>query len=164
MGTDIYLSWDKKTEEDKNKQMTGFSINAGDSGYLRASIGMTKENSVLRFVFPEEIWESAEEDGERFEFTEEGYKNLQILGFTYIMSVFTGKEIEHPETEKQKGYFKELKGTFESLSKEFGGEVQESSIDNFRFAVMWLNSLFSFYELGLDKEKEELNPKVCISW
>ena len=35
MGIDIYVEWDKRTEEDKEKQYTGFSIESGDVGYLR---------------------------------------------------------------------------------------------------------------------------------
>ncbi len=35
MGIDIYVEWDKRTEEEHDKQMTGFSIESGDVGYLR---------------------------------------------------------------------------------------------------------------------------------
>ncbi|MBA7692634.1 hypothetical protein ES703_101201 [subsurface metagenome] len=45
MGTDIYLDWKGKTKKDQEKQYTGWSIKAGDVGYLRASIGMTRENA-----------------------------------------------------------------------------------------------------------------------
>jgi hypothetical protein len=52
MGTDVYLDWKGKSKEDKEKQCTGFSIDAGEVGYLRASIGMTTENAFLRGLFP----------------------------------------------------------------------------------------------------------------
>ena len=35
MGIDIYLKWKGMTEEDKQKQFTGFSTTAGNTGYLR---------------------------------------------------------------------------------------------------------------------------------
>lgn len=53
MGTDIYLVWKNQTKKDKEGQGTGFSIDAGEVGYLRASIGMTTENYFLRLLFPD---------------------------------------------------------------------------------------------------------------
>lgn len=35
MGIDIYLSWDNMTEEEKKARYTGFSVTAGNVGYLR---------------------------------------------------------------------------------------------------------------------------------
>lgn len=35
MGIDVYLRWDNQTEEEKQKQYTGFSTNSGHTGYLR---------------------------------------------------------------------------------------------------------------------------------
>ncbi len=35
MGIDVYVEWDKRTEEETQKQYTGFSIESGDVGYLR---------------------------------------------------------------------------------------------------------------------------------
>lgn len=57
IGSNVYLEWSNKTEDEKKKQLTGFSIDAGDVGYLRASIGMMEENGVLREIFPEEFWD-----------------------------------------------------------------------------------------------------------
>lgn len=36
MGLDIYLEWSGKTDDEKDKQMTGYQV-AGDVGYLRSS-------------------------------------------------------------------------------------------------------------------------------
>jgi hypothetical protein len=44
-GTDIYLDWKGKTENKKVKQYTEWSIKAGDMGYLRARIRITRENA-----------------------------------------------------------------------------------------------------------------------
>ena len=103
MGTDIYLEWEGKTKEDKEKQTTGFSIKAGDAGYLRASIGMVTENSFLRVLFPEKYWEN---EGEqiRYEFTQKGYEALIKLGFIYILSIATGKEVKFPEAQAYKEF------------------------------------------------------------
>lgn len=35
MGIDIYVKWDGQTEAEKKAQLTGFSIDAGQHGYLR---------------------------------------------------------------------------------------------------------------------------------
>ena len=37
MGIDIYLKWDGITDDDKQKQLTGFSLTSGHLGYLRQS-------------------------------------------------------------------------------------------------------------------------------
>ena len=61
-GTDIYLYWEGKTEEDRQKQITGWNITCGDAGYLRASIGMASENACLRVIFPGDFWEHEDFD------------------------------------------------------------------------------------------------------
>ena len=35
MGIDIYMRWDGMTEEDRDKQITGFDATVGEVGYLR---------------------------------------------------------------------------------------------------------------------------------
>ncbi len=35
MGIDIYVKWEGQTTEERDKQITGFSIESGDVGYLR---------------------------------------------------------------------------------------------------------------------------------
>lgn len=35
MGIDVYLKWDKQTDEDRMGQFTGFSVTSGHLGYLR---------------------------------------------------------------------------------------------------------------------------------
>jgi hypothetical protein len=35
MGIDIYVRWNKQTEKEKDSQYTGFSVTAGNVGYLR---------------------------------------------------------------------------------------------------------------------------------
>lgn len=158
-GTDVYLEWKGRNTEDKEKQCTGFSINAGEVGYLRASIGMTTENAFLRGLFPDEYWEAKEPV--RYNFTKDGYKKLHIAGLVYLINSITGKEIRHPEMEA----YHELGDKITKMLGGFGfDKVQKANTCEFRHAVMWLNSVFSFYELGMAKEKEGLEPKVYISW
>lgn len=87
MGTDVYLDWKGRTREDKEKQFTGFCIDAGNIGYLSASVGMTTENTFLRRLFPNEYWEAGK--AVRYNFTEEGYKKLQMAGLAYLVSSIT---------------------------------------------------------------------------
>lgn len=169
MGIDIYLSWDGKKEEDKKKQMTGFSINAGDVGYLRASYGMTTECTFLRAIFPKELWEGVErekkenEEGVPFEFNEGQFKALHVLGLKYLFCAITGKEIDSEQTKKDRS-------TFENVSKMLGSKgfkadnIMTSRSCDFRSAIMWLNSIFSFFELGMEKQEEKKNPRIHISW
>ena len=160
MGTDIYLSYKGMTKNDKKAQYTGWSIDAGKFGYLRASIGMATENAVLRMVFPNEYWE--EDKPKRFHFTEDVYKKLHAIGLLYLRQNLIGTPIKNSEHEKHTEVFKEL---FKQLAENLeADEIVEGNIDCFRSAIMWINSLFSFYELGMEKEKEGKEPKVYISW
>ena len=88
MGTDIYLSWDKIKKKEKDNQCTGFSINSGDAGYLRASIGMHQENAILRKIFPIEYWEG---EGEmRFVFNEKAMAKVSFYGRLYLAHAIMG--------------------------------------------------------------------------
>ena len=60
MGTDIYLSWDDMTKEEKDGRITGYDIFSGHKGYLRASIGMVEENKVLRAIFSDVYWKPSD--------------------------------------------------------------------------------------------------------
>jgi len=158
MGTDIYLVWDGMTKKDKEKQFTGFDISTGNVGYLRASIGMVRENSLLHMVFGKEYWES--DEPLRYKFTEKGLKELAVLGKLYLISVLENKPFEEKNS-------KDYSKIGESVALALAGKEMEvhmcGNLDFF-WAVIWLSSLFQFYQLGLKKEKEGKNPKVYISW
>jgi hypothetical protein len=163
VGTDVYMEWDGMTPKEKKARYTGFSINAGHLGYLRASIGMVNENSVLRILMPDH-WEYTEEEanngGKPYEFG----KNLGLLARLarqYLLAKMAGKEVEHPEHAKVHRLGKALLEKLEAAGFETvrrGDPVDVSS------AVMWLNSLFQFFFLGMEKEKEGLNLGIFISW
>jgi len=83
------------TDSDRQKQYTGFSIDAGGVGYLRASIGMSTENAVLRALFPEKFWDMTHEDFEKggfpFDFmSEEDQRLLHRLAIQYFLAVLSG--------------------------------------------------------------------------
>jgi len=120
---------------------------------------MTTENVFLRGLFPNEYWEVGKPL--RYEFTEEGYKRLQMTGVAYLISSMTGKEVANPEMKAYHEFGNQLMEKLKGMGFE---EVQKSGNCNFRYAVMWLNSVFSFYELAMQKEREGLEPRVLISW
>lgn len=165
MGTDVYLNWDNATEEDKKKQITGWDIGRGHVGYLRASIGMVKENQVLRAVFPEECW-----NGNAIEYNfKDNYERMTKIGAKYILSALCGKSIVH-DTPITKGHQTQIVmaesvfGMLEVVAKGKNGKIEVMNAEGFRYAVMWLNSLFGFFDLGYNKQKEGKNPTVEISW
>ena len=161
MGTDIYLSWDKIKKKEKNDQCTGFSINSGNTGYLRASIGMHQENAILRKIFPIEYWEG---EGEmRLVFNERAMSKVSFYGRLYLAHAIMGvpivKDVENtPENKMFQAIMKTIGKSFDSFET---SEIKESDIF---FKTTFMKSVFDFFELGYRKEQKELNPKVYISW
>nr|BDD48286.1 hypothetical protein 7 [bacterium] len=164
MGTDVYMEWDGMRPSEKKARYTGFSIDAGNVGYLRASIWMDNENAVLRELMPDH-WEYTEKEadsgGKPYDF-EVKYAQLQRLARMYLLAVMLGKEVEHREHAKAKEMSKALKKMLEE--KGFGENVKGGEPMDLSSAVMWLNSLFQFFHLGMEKQKKGLNPRVFISW
>jgi hypothetical protein len=66
MGIDIYMRWDGMTEEDRDKQITGFEDGAGDvhipAKELRKRLPLTKDIVIQRAkeVYKEELTEDDE--------------------------------------------------------------------------------------------------------
>lgn len=159
MGTDIYLVWNNQSEEEKERQCTGYSIDAGNSGYLRASIGMTTENYLLRVLFPDH-WEG--DEPKPFDFTNpDNKKRLNACAVAYLVTVLTGKQVSHEKHKKAEKFGQELATVLEKMG--IGKAVSNGEMD-LRSAIMWLNSLYNFYELGRKKQKEGGNPAILISW
>jgi len=157
----VYLNWEGKTEKDKEKQLTGYSIDSGDTGYLRASIGMVRENTFLRALFPEKYWNNKTGKPMRYEFTEDKYRTLIKAGVVYLISVLTRKEVETNAARKQAEAGEKI---FKMLKNVGIGEAVKSTDLDFRHAIMWLNSVWSFFELGMEKENSGLKPGIYISW
>lgn len=180
MGTDIYLNWEGMTKEEKKKQYMGYSIDDGNVGYLRASIGMVKENEILRMIFPMKYWkpvvpegltEKEIEDfwenfkGYEFDFSKEGYYSLQEVGVIYVLSeiydVPLPNHSEDNEATRMAKWGETLMGLFQKSGFD---KVETTRKLSFRYACMWINALFSFYEMGMEKYEKGLKPKVYISW
>lgn len=122
---------------------------------------MTRENAFLRALFPEKHWENGTGKPMRYKFMEGNYEKLIKAGVAYLMTVLTGKEIETGIDRKRA----EIGNKIYGMLKETGiGKVMMSANLDFRHAIMWINSTWKFFELGMDKEKEGLKPKVYISW
>jgi hypothetical protein len=170
MGTDIYLNWEGKTQQDWDDQMTGWSIDAGSVGYLRASIGMITENAVLREIFPEKYWTAGSTD--EFDF-KGAYALLGKLGFEYLASVVEGTEMQlagqaakgiGEQQETAMAIHSAIMGVAESFGASGQLQVYMGKPESFSGAVNWLNSLFQFLELGIEKQKKGLKPYPGISW
>lgn len=168
MGTDVYLTWKGMTDGDREKQCTGFSIAAGNIGYLRASIGMATENAVLRALFPARFWEMAAEDRERgglpFDFvSEENQRLLDSLAVQYLLAVLTGKKVSHPAHEKVEALHGMVLKALASPEME-GMRIKTSGPLDLASAVTWLSSLCEFYGLGYSLQEQGKEPRVRIIW
>jgi hypothetical protein len=165
MGTDVYLQWDGKTSEEGKAQCTGWAIDAGDIGYLRACISMVRENGVLRMLFPEKYW--SRRSKEEYDF-KGNFEQLNAIGLRYLVSVVKGVPFEIGE-DQQEGMKKQqetaaaILQSIKSMVPE-GGKISVGEITDFRDAVAWLESMFCFFEIGIEKQEQGLKPYPYISW
>ncbi len=168
MGTDVYLTWKGMKDSDRKKQRTGFSIDAGDVGYLRASIGMATENAVLRALFPARFWEMAAEDRQKggvpFDFmSEDNQRLLDTLAVQYLLAIVTGKEVSHPVHEKVEALHGMVLKALASAGSE-GMRIETAGPLDVGSAVTWINSLCEFYGLGYSLQEQGREPMVRIIW
>ncbi len=163
MGTDIYLEWEGKTEQQKQQQAEdAFSIEAGSNGYLRASIHMHNENALLRKLFSVEYWEG--ESMEPYDFSA-NYSRALVLGAVYLAAETSGQNFpsEKPQTVEDRNIDEIIKVLETKLDIQIS-EEDEDPLTRFRDAITWLNSLFAFFELGMNLQKEGKRPFPYISW
>lgn len=85
MGIDCYMYWKGITEEEHQKQITGYSIDAGDVGYLRVAYNewMLVEHDLFCKIFPKRIMESKKENGESYDF-KRNYKRVRKMLVEYV--------------------------------------------------------------------------------
>ena len=162
MGTDVYMEWDSMTPKEKKARLTGFSINAGEVGYLRASIGMVNENTVLRILMPDHrkyTEEDADNGGRVYNF-KKNHALLERLARQHLVAALMGKKVEHPDHAE----VHETGNTLMKMFKVMGFEVQGNGSADLSGSVMWLNSVYQLFYLGVRKHEEGLNPRVFISW
>lgn len=169
MGTDVYLEWEGKTEKEQEARFTGWDIGAGDVGYLRASIGMVNENALLRMVFAEKYWTECSK--EPYD-VKGSFEVLSELGFRYLVAVVSGRPMEMSQAgkavmagQRERGLsvMEEVKKACERQEGAGGVAVRLGEIREFRDAVRWLESLFCFFDLGVEKQEAGLKPYPCIS-
>ena len=155
VGTDVYLKWDGMSEEDKKRQYTGFSIDAGAVGYLRASSGMEAEQSVLCLLFPVRIWES--DSAVEYDFVE----NLKALR-SVVSAYLRGDRLDVQDRCKEKVALGKKVG--ETLRRVLGDEFVCSPGMSADDRQIWAKSLADFFELGDRLQREGKRPRVYISW
>ncbi len=150
MGTDIYLSYEGITEEEKNKVQ------------IRASIWMKKQNWFLRKIFPC-FWHN--EGFEEFDFKANG-ENFELLLVDYMedridqINSVADEEAQEDMNEVDT-IVAELVATFaDSPGRLQKGTTKLTEEQEQDFLIAVLN----FYKKGLKLQKEGLKPKILISW
>lgn len=156
MGTDIYLEWKGQGKDEWKQQVeTG-------NGYLRASIHMTNENALLRMLFPPQYWDSNSK--EPYDFKGNWHIMLKLCG-EYCAAVLQSRDLEvqgsQAESIKQR---QKIEEALKNLGAKFVCGKPPEGLDGFRFAVSWANWLIEFFELGMKKQAEGLEPYPLISW
>jgi hypothetical protein len=163
MGTDVYMEWRKKTKEEKEKQLTGFDITKGNVGYLRASIGMHQENSVLRLLFPMKYWEDDCKD-------EYDFIGNYSMAVKVLKSYLDGGDMEEYQTDKNGKDLnrqKEIQDAIVGALEKLGGEVKvicSSSGRDDEGKRVWAKSIVEFFKMGMKLQNEGKKPYPYISW
>ena|SRR2546425_8752206 len=161
MGYDVHLSWDGMTNEEKDAQRTGWALNAGHVGYLRAAIWMHREIKFLGHLFPHEYWmEDWKKPGEPPPYDFKGnFPRMEKIAKDYLNAAGAKESLEHllalPMRETR------------TTNDEDGEEVVfvDYPTDYLRGtdAEDWIRSLLDFFKLGLKKQEEGRNPRVAVA-
>ena len=163
MGTDIFLKWDGISREEEAAQLAAsrvFRLDAGHLGYLRAAIGMRRENSLLRFVFPAKYWYNATQDSMPFDF-KAGLLTLNEGAKIYLRSVTQGTE---PDFQAY-SLVAAMDKVTDELARRSGFETIASKKDlELDDAVEWLRGVAEFFGLGVKMMDNGRNPRIYISW
>lgn len=165
MGTDVYLRWKGITKDEKEKQCT-VSCVAGNDGYLRASIGMLRENRILQAIFVD-YWEGENKTPYNFKVN---YEKMLRLAMPYFLNCLTGKEFEIPEELQSQVRMGEAiltalkKAGLDEGDIAASGNNQRHPLDELAFGILWFNSLINFFHLGLEKQEEGKRPYLYINW
>jgi hypothetical protein len=163
MGTDIFLKWDGMAREEEAAQLAAsrvFRLDAGHLGYLRAAIGMRRENSLLRFVFPAKYWYNATQESMSFDFRT-GLLVLNEGAKIYLRSVQQGTE---PDFQSY-ALVSAMDEVTDELAKKSGFQ-RIASTKNLELdeAVEWLRGVAEFFGLGVKKMDDCRNPRIYIAW
>jgi len=183
IGTDIYLHWKGQTDEETEKQSTGFSISSGDVGYLRASIGMHNENALLREIFPKKYWEPKEKDfvvvgKTTYDFDKdkkeydvkiipynfkENFPKLKTLLSRYLLYNIEGVELRHEGAKSQVDMGENIVKALGNLGFD-KSNIYSPGEQDIEGAIMFANSMLNFFYLGIEKQEKKLKVGIYISW
>lgn len=151
------------TKAERTEQLAAssmFRTDAGHTGYLRAAIGMKRENALLRFVFPAKYWYNTGHEPIPFDF-KTGLLTLNKGVKIYLRSI---KEVTEPAF-RSYGQVTGIERTTDELAKKTGlqtiAAAEELGLDN---AVEWLLGVADFFDLGVKKTDEGRNPRILIIW
>ena len=169
MGTDVYLEWNRKSEADDNKQAENvLCTGGGNVGYLRASIHMQNENTILRMLFPDKYWQRSSK--EEYDFIG-NWDMLAQLVPVYLKAVESGSEIVFSGNtgERQASLKKRTEAITSAISTSLqavGKDIEISCphTEDIADAAMWLRDVLDFFQLGAAKQKKGLKPYPYISW
>lgn len=153
-GSDVYLEWSGKTEEDEQKQITGYDITAGKKGYLRASIGMIEENKLLRLLFPDKYWENNSKDP--FEFI--GNTSMALMA---VKAYLEGKPLDvqdRCDAQQKAGQIISL-----LLDNDYKWITPPGAMTKNERAV-YAKSVLEFWKMGLKLQADGKKPYPEISW
>jgi hypothetical protein len=163
MGTDIFLKWDGMAQEDEAAQLAAsrvFRLDAGRLGYLRAAIGMRRENSLLRFVFPAKYWYNTTQESTPFDF-KTGLLTLNEGAKIYLRSV---RQSTEPDFQAY-ALVSAMDKVTDELAKRSGFQRITSTKDlELNDAVEWLRGVAEFFGLGVKKMEDGKNPRIYIAW
>lgn len=182
MGSDVYLKWKGMNKKNSKDQITGWSIEAGNKGYLRASIGMHNENALMRNLFGNKIWEPEKKDlvtayyDKKYKCNEEyvpfdfkkHYQEAVAYSVEYILAVANGVDIMHQDAKGQREMgttiVKMLTGAGFTQDQIRTGGIHGPDSNEIGWAITWANSLLDFMRMGVALQEEGKNPGIYISW
>ena len=115
---------------------------------------MTRENALLRHVFPDTYWQG--EDAIEYYFVE-NYKRISDLLHAYLFEEIKEDDKVIEMKERHQDILKMLSGL--GADKVEFAEPEEGA-----YRVQFAHEILAFFNLGIRKQVEGKKPKVEISW
>jgi hypothetical protein len=174
MGIDVYAKWDGQTEDEKKAQITGFSIVAGEVGYLREAYhGGPYATKVL---FPECFTDGVE--GVREDLSDEDIRRFEewagfpvsagrVEGVLKKMHEWFGTRVEY---DGERDEFTHDTGAIPipaATLRERLPAAQEATRERYEgdpYQEQAVDSVTAFVELYERLEAEGKNPRVYVSY
>ena len=137
MGTDVYI------RDNDNRTV----------GYIRASIGMVRENSCLRHIFPDEFW-----DGGIYEYD---FISKMIDNLKHIDNYVEGKT-DYSDDRVISTQLKMVEAVLELLGVS-NNEVEMPTLDS-KGEVCWADEVRKALQSGIELQRKGEKVYVHISW